>query len=312
MPVIAIDFGGTKIKAGVVENGHIQETASINAAAKQGIEKNLVQILAFIRSFLKEKHIPEDSITGIGIALPVIVSSENNTVLTQYVKYSDAKGFDFNRWFYNNWNIPLQLENDARAALIGEWQYGSGKGCSDLAILTLGTGVGSAVLTNGHLLKGKHYLAGNMAGHTIINADGVACNCGSKGCLETEVATWALPAIAKRLCKNPNSSLFKEDNLDFEMLVKAIDAGDNNAKDIFNHCINIWGVCAANLVHSFDPEKIIICGGIMKSADKILPAIQQYVDTHTWLDPGTVQVAPACQPDFATLTGLEYLINNKY
>lgn len=311
MPVLAIDFGGTRIKIGIVENGNIITATSASASSSESIEKNISGTIQKTLTFLAKENINESTITGIGIALPVIVDSINNRVLTKYVKYRDAKDFDFNAWFKNNWDLPLQLENDARAAMVGEWQYGAGRGCNDLVMLTLGTGVGSAVLTNGLLLKGKHYLAGNMAGHTIINADGVACNCGSKGCLETEAATWALPDIAKRMGKNSGSPLAKKNDLDFEDLVQAIDSGDRFAEEIFTHCVNVWGMCAANLVHSFDPEKMILSGGIMKSAARILPVIQQYVDTHTWLEPGTVQVVTAEQPDFAALAGMEYLVTNK-
>ncbi|HMR85199.1 MAG TPA: ROK family protein [Niabella sp.] len=312
MPVLAIDFGGTKIKTGVVENGNILTATSMNASSSESIEKNISDTVQRVRTFLEKENINKNAITGIGIALPVIVDSINNRVLTQYVKYRDAKDFNFKAWFKNNWDIPLQLENDARAALVGEWQYGAGRGCNDLVMLTLGTGVGSAVLTNGQLLKGKHYLAGNMTGHTIINADGVACNCGSKGCLETEAASWALPAIAKRINRDIDNPLAKKEDLDFESLINALDCNNDFAKEVFNHCVNTWGICAANLVHSFDPEKIIISGGIMKSADRILPVIQQYVDTHTWLEPGSVQVVTAEQPDFAALTGMEYLVTNKF
>ena len=248
---------------------------------------------------------------GIGIALPVIVDSKNNKVLTQYVKYSDAKDFDFNDWFRKNWNIKLQLENDARAALVGEWKYGAGRGCNDLVMLTLGTGVGSAVLTDGTLLKGKHYLAGNMSGHTTINSDGVHCNCGSTGCLETEASTWALPAIAKRLDPHSRNALSEKPGLNFEDLAEAIELGDDFARKVFDHCVNVWSICAANLVHSFDPEKIIVSGGIMKSSSKILPVLQHRIDTKTWLAPGSVKVAAAEQPEFAALLGLAYLVNNK-
>ena len=311
MPVIAIDFGGTKIKLGVVDNGSILCATSINATAGDTIEKNLEDTVVFLRLYLAAQNIPQESVSGIGIALPVIVDSDNNKVLTQYVKYSDARGFDFNEWFRKNWDVKLQLENDARAALVGEWKHGAGKGCNDLVMLTLGTGVGSAVVTNGALLKGKHFLAGNMSGHTTINADGVACNCGSTGCFETEASTWALPDIAKRLNEKYKSPLADKADLDFSDLVNAIGQGDEFAKHVFEHCVNVWGICAANLVHSFDPEKIIVSGGIMKSASKILPVLQRCVDTRTWLPPGTVKVVAAEQTEYAALLGLEYLVNHK-
>ena len=311
MPVIATDFGGTKIKLGVVDNGRIIAATSVTARAEESIENNLEYITTFLRTFLKQQNINRDSISGFGMALPVIVDSEQNRVLTEYVKYKDAKGFDFNNWFKQNWGVTLQLENDARAALVGEWKYGAGKNCNNIVMLTLGTGVGSAVITNGKLLKGAHYMAGNMTGHTTINADGVACNCGSTGCLESEASTWALPEIAKRFDNLGNSPLANKNNLDFNDLITAIENGDELANKIFKHCVNIWGIAAANLVHSFDPERIIVSGGIMKSASKILPVLEHSVDKRTWLEPGTVKVVAAEQVDFAALLGLAYLLKDK-
>lgn len=311
MPSVAIDFGGTKIKIGVVDNGGLIAVTSCDANPRAGIRENLQTIVSFVNDFLNTNNIEKTTIDGWGIALPVILDSKENRVITDYVKYANAKQFDFNGWFKENLNLPVQLENDARAALVGEWQYGAGKGSNDLVMLTLGTGVGSAVLTNGDLLKGSHYLAGNMSGHTIINVDGVNCNCGSIGCLETEASTWALPQIAKRLHSSYDSPLKSKTDLSFGDLANAIDNDDLFAKDVFDHCIKVWGMCAANLVHSFDPEKLIVGGGIMKSATRILPVMQEYVDKHTWLPAGTVRVVAAQQSDYAALLGMDFLVNRR-
>lgn len=311
MAIVATDFGGTEIKIGVVENGRVIVSTTVNASAADTIENNLINTTRHIRSFLKKQNIKESGIEGFGMALPVIVDGEKNTVITEYVKYRDAKGFDFDKWFRENWDIPLQLENDARAALLGEWQYGAGKGSNDLVMLTLGTGVGSAVLTGGKLLRGKHNLAGNMIGHTILNFDGVDCNCGSVGCLETEAATWALPAIAKRIKSAHQSTLRRKTDLSFKDLALAIEQGDLFAKDVFDHCIKAWGMCAANLVHSFDPEKIIVGGGVMKSASKILPAMQEYVNKHTWLPANSVKIVAAQQSAHAALLGMDFLLKQR-
>lgn len=311
MPVIAIDFGGTNIKIGIVENGRILFSIAAPATATESMEDNLSNTFSFIEKVLSQKNISKKDIEGIGIALPVIVNSKNNSVITEYVKYRDAIHFDFNAWFKKNWNVPIQLENDARAALVGEWQYGVGKGCEDLAMLTLGTGIGSAVITNNKVLRGRHFMAGNMSGHTTINLDGADCNCGSCGCLEAEASTWALPQIAKRFNTEYKSLLINKPDLNFGDLVEAIENGDDFAMALFEHCTNMWGICAANLVHSFDPEKIIVSGGIMKSASRILPVLQKCVDTRTWLPSGAVAVVAATQPEFAALLGLEYLLKNK-
>lgn len=309
MAILSIDLGGTKTKMGLVDKGSILATTTVNSMAGDGIEANLVNTMNAVRSYLNQINFAQSGVEAIGVALPVIVDSKKNTVLSRYVKYHDAFSFDFNDWFQKNWNVHLQLENDARAALLGEWQFGAGKGCDNLAILTLGTGVGSAALIDGRILRGKHYLGGNMAGHVTINFDGVACNCGSKGCLETEASTWALPSIWDRI--SGTGTLENKSDLDFEYLLNEMKAGNETAKAVFDHCANAWGACAANLVHNFDPERIIVSGGIMKSASRILPVMQHYVDTRAWLAPGTVKVVAATQPDFSALLGMAYLITNE-
>src|SRR3990170_7444612 len=101
-------------------------------------------------------------------------------------------------WAMERWGVPLVLENDARAALVGEWQYGAGKDCDNVVLITLGTGVGTAALINGKLLHGKHFLAGSLGGHMSINLHGDVCNCGNLGCVESEASTWALQKLVTR------------------------------------------------------------------------------------------------------------------
>ena len=196
MPVIAIDMGGTQIKFGIIdESGSILSVSKMEAFPCERTETNLQKINKSIKSVLSEMNISREQIGAIGIAVPSIVD-DNNQVLSRYVKYKDANEFDFNVWAKQNWGLPIIVENDARAALIGEWQYGAGKGYNDIGLLTLGTGVGTAILSQGKLYKGKHFLGGSLGGHTSINFNGDPCNCGFFGCLETEASTWALTGLA--------------------------------------------------------------------------------------------------------------------
>src|SRR5699024_3396254 len=108
---------------------------------------------------------------GIGISFPGIVDHINKKIISRYVKYRDAHKVDLRRWLEkNDWNdVPLVLENDARSALIGEWQYGAGKGWNNTLMVTLGTGMGSAVLINGELFRGANFLGGSLGGHMTID-----------------------------------------------------------------------------------------------------------------------------------------------
>ncbi|MEP6513918.1 MAG: ROK family protein, partial [Parafilimonas sp.] len=265
MPVIAIDFGGTNIKLGLIaEGGEVLVTSKLKAVADKSIQHGLDSVSEHILELFEQHNISTNSLTGIGIMVPSIVDTTNNKVLSKYVKYTDAHEFDFNAWAKQAWNLPVVVANDAKAALIGEWQYGAGKDCDDLVMITLGTGVGTAVLSEGKLFKGKHYLGGNMGGHISINMHGNPCNCGFFGCLETEASTWALPDLIKQHKNFESSSLSKINNPEFIHLFEEADKGDALAKNMVQHCLKAWGVCAVNMVHAYDPARIIISGGIMK------------------------------------------------
>lgn len=307
MPVIAIDMGGTKIKFGIVDNaGKIISVSKLEASPGETTEKNLEKVNESVNNLLLENDISRGKITSIGVAVPSIVD-DNNHVVTRYVKYKDANEFDFNIWAKQNWGLPIVVENDARAALIGEWQYGAGKGYSDIGLLTLGTGVGTAILSGGKLYKGRHFLGGSLGGHTSINFDGDPCNCGFFGCLETEASTWALNGLASRHALFNNSTLSKIEKVEFIHLFNEMDHGDELARILFDQCLKAWGTAIVNMVHSHDPELIIISGGIMKRQAEILPFFQKMIDQYAWLPAGTIKIKSAQEVEYAGLLGMEYL-----
>lgn len=310
MAVISMDLGGTRIKVGIIDaKGKMLAVTKIDAVAHAAIESNLQQINPSIHALIKQVGLTRDEIDGIGISVPSIVDTDANKVVSQYVKYGDANTFDFQKWAATEWGLPLYLENDARAALIGEWRYGAGKGYNDIVLLTLGTGIGSAVLYNGALLKGKHFIAGSLGGHTVINFDGDKCNCGGIGCAETVASTWALPHIIKQHVLFDKSSLQHIDRPEFFHLFEEAAKGDALASEVLQQCLKAWGMVAVNMVHNFDPEVIIISGGIMKSASQILPYIQNAVDKYTWLSKGTVQILAAEAIEYAGLLGMGFIVH---
>jgi glucokinase len=218
---VGIDMGGTSIKIGLVKEGKLLAGTKIQASAHITLSQRLSEIADKIDSFLSDHSCTP---TGIGIAYPGIVNSEEKKILSRYVKYPDAQTIDLSLWAQERWGIPLALENDARAALLGEWQYGAGRHCDNLVLITLGTGVGSAVLINGKMLRGKNHLAGNLGGHISINLHGDECNCGNIGCVESEASTWALQKIASRSPKFDESALKLEEEVNFNSLSKELAA----------------------------------------------------------------------------------------
>jgi glucokinase len=301
----ALDLGGTRIKFGLISNGQCVVTSSLAIPSSERFATVLPLIEAEIYRMMRESGFTR--LDGIGMAFPTIVDSDRMRLLYQYVKYTDANDLDLTTWAKARWNATLVMENDARAALVGEWQFGAGKGVDNLVMVTLGTGVGSAALVNGRLLKGSHYLAGNLGGHQTIRFDGKRCNCGNVGCLESEASSWALPEMIKQHVLYPESPFAQGENSDFEAVFRLATAGDSLAISIRDHCLEAWAAGILNLVYAYDPDRIVIGGGVMHSAALILPFIQQKIAQAAWLPPNAIQVVAAQQPDWAGVLGMGHL-----
>jgi glucokinase len=296
---IVIDMGGTRLKIGFFRDTELVQSSVVSSCAQENFENTIRLFDVEIQTLIESQGV--NSIDGIGLSTPGIIDTKANKILSINDKYSDAVLFDLNRWVRETWNCRLTTENDARAALAGEWQQGAGKGIDNLVIMTLGTGIGGAALIEGKLLHGKHFQAGCLGGHICIDFQGERCNCGNKGCAESIGSSWALPNLAK--IKN-----YPLEDISFKKLFDDRRAGNPTATDILQLCIDSWSACAVNLIHAYDPEMLIVGGGVMKSADLILPEIQAWVEKYAWTPWGKIAVKQAELGDTAALYGMNYLL----
>jgi glucokinase len=309
MKTIALDLGGTRLKLSLVVNGKVVAENILPSLSDNGLIPRLESIENAVATMLQETDTLVSELTGVGISIPGIVDTKRMRVLSINNKFSDIIDFDFNHWSQKNWGIPAYVENDARAALIGEWQYGAGKQCDDLVLMTLGTGIGGAAMIEGKLLHGKHFQAGCLGGHFTINMYGSQCNCGNVGCVESEASTWKLPELFRAHPNFAKSKASKAELLDFETLFTLAEEGDETAKEVMYHCLDAWSAGVVNMIHAYDPEKVIIGGGVMKSGNIILPYIREKVAKHSWTPWGTVQIEGASFTDQAGMLGVAYLLN---
>lgn len=307
---IAIDLGGTIVKIGLLKEGQLIDRSEINAQSAFGLRAQLPLLELAIDQIILSNQISTEELLGIGFSFAGLVDSVKSRILSTNQKYDDGPEIDLVGWARLKWNCPLFAENDARMALLGEWQSGAGKACSDLVMVTLGTGIGSAVLINGQLLKGKHFQAGNLGGHFVVNHRGTRCTCGNIGCVEAEASTWRLPSLLKDHPQFADSSIQKEDVLDFKALFYHAQNNDTVAKEVLDHCFSAWAAGIITMIHSFDPEMIILSGGIMKSSAIILPALQEKVNQLAWTPWGKVKLVEAQFPDSAALYGADYLVRS--
>jgi glucokinase len=133
---------------------------------------------------------------GVAVGICAIVH-EDGSILAANGKYDDGVGFNFVRWCETEFGLPCKAENDTRLALIGEHFAGAAKGFDDAVLVTLGTGIGGAVVLGGKLLRSGSHKAGGLAGHLGVDWKGRICTCGNRGCAEAEASTGALDAICR-------------------------------------------------------------------------------------------------------------------
>lgn len=306
-PILAADLGGTLIKLGIVHNGCVVAQKVIPARSNEPLAERLPELENEWEALAKSIGFMVAACGGIGLSFPSIIDPRTGRVLTHFGKYTDAPELDLKAWAWSRFGLPLAIENDARAALIGEWQCGAGRGCDDLVMITLGTGIGTAAVCGGQPLRGAHGQACGVGGHFTLNHDGEVCEiCGNIGCAEHEASSAALPRLARREPDFAESALVLEDKLDYAAVFRLAAAGDACAIRLRDDALRVWGATAANLVLAYDVSRVIIGGGIA-AAPEVVPAIRDHIHRHAMTPWGKVEVVASELGDAAALLGCEWI-----
>jgi glucokinase len=293
------------MKIGIVRDGKIVAQTTEPANSKAGLGPQLPVLKAAWMLLLRENDLCLSECKGASISFPSLVDTTTGKVLAEYGKFADAPGLDLRAWARQELSLPLAIENDARMALIGEWRWGTGKGCDNLAMITLGTGLGTCAIIEGKVLRGKHGQAGVLCGHLTVNHNGRKCTCGNIGCAEAEASTSVLARI-------PTPSGKTVPGLDYRRVFELAAQGDADAIFLQNHSLKVWGALAVNLIHAYDPEMLILGGGIMGSADLVLPAIRSYVSQTAHTPWGKVNVVASALGDQAGMIAAEWLLQEQF
>jgi glucokinase len=311
MTVLACDFGGRRIKLGLVDSGQIVASTVLPACADQPLIARLPIVVQELRKLCDAYAIVAGDCRGISLAYPSVIDPLAGRILDEFGKYGDVSSLDLPAWARAEFGLPLAIDNDARMAAIGEWRYGVGRGCDNLVMMTLGTGLGAATIMHGHPLRGRHGMAGILGGHVTVQQDGRACVCGNRGCAEAEASTSVLAELARQRPDFAHSPLAGEADLSYEAVFRCSAAGDPCAAYLQQHSLAVWGSMAVSLIHAYDPEMLIVGGGIMGSAEVVLPAIAHWVREYAHTPWGQVRVVASQLGDHAALVAAEWLIEEK-
>lgn len=264
--VIGIDVGGTNIKYALVNSlGKISFFGQLATRGSVGYKKVLDQVGEIIND-LKRK---ETYILGVGIALPGSINTrEGICYFSPNLNWKNVQVVDYLKIYTN---LPIKIINDAAAACLGEAYYGAGRGCRNLINITIGTGIGTAFLVNGQSLSGGE------GGHMVIEPQGPSCNCGRKGCWEVFCSAPALVAQVKAKISEGYISLLNPQNINFSTISEAWLQNDSLVQECLEQFKYYLAIGIANLVNLFNPEKIIIGGGVVESKINIFTGVEEQV-----------------------------------
>ena len=307
MTLLGLDLGGTHATCSLVKGEEVLATEHLHFADSTLFSTVLPEVTASLGHLAAQA--PEKP-SGLGIGFCGLVDSRQNRVLSTNGKYEDTPTFDFQAWGQHQLGVPVRLENDARLALRGEMYAGAARGCTDVVMFTLGTGIGGVAAMDGKPLIGVHGQAGVLAGHVQVRAHGRLCSCGGHGCAEAEASGFALPAVCREWPGFAQSALAQA-KLNFKSLFDAAAAGDHVALEIREHCLNVWGMMTVTAVHAFDPQLVVFGGGAMGAADQILPFLQEYVNRETWTPWGKPRLVAAKLGSHAAALGVPTLFTGE-
>lgn len=306
--ILAVDVGGTKIKIGLVESGSVLSRTSIDAHSDIGLAQALPRIVASADGLLTARGLNFTDCKAIGVSYPSLIDSKTGRVLFGYGKFMDAIDIDLKAWASDTLKLPLYIENDARVAMMGEWKSGAGKGCDNLVMLTLGTGIGVSALIEGNVLRGVHGQAGILGGHISIDPNGHRCSCGGRGCPEAEASTSMIDTHARNHPDFVNSELMTISQIDYVHVFQSARRGGRLAGILRDRAIEVWATLIVNLIHAYDPERVVVGGGIAAGWDDFMPDVIERVQQNVHTPWGKVSIVPAKLGNDAALVGCEALI----
>ncbi|MBX3073596.1 ROK family protein [Candidatus Obscuribacterales bacterium] len=313
---IGIDFGGTKVLAGVVNTKTGELVATSKKKTKQASEQQqlLRKLTIVIEEAVEQAGINFDKIKSIGIGVAGMVDRERGILLSGV--NIGASNLKIAEPLIDHYGIPVKLGNDVEVATLGEMHFGAGKKCNNLICVFVGTGIGSGIVHDGAIYHGQTGTAGEI-GHTILFPDGRLCNCGGHGCLEAYASRMAIARqVVAGIKRGVDTSVAGEIDenkglLRSRTLSQAVLDGDNLVTRSVIHAAKFLGVGLASVVNFYNPERIILGGGLVEEVGLYFDVAVEELQHRALPIPGAaINVKKAKLGDFAGIIGAAMLAQN--
>ncbi|NLZ54617.1 MAG: ROK family protein [Thermoanaerobacteraceae bacterium] len=268
--VIGLDLGGTKIATCLMDkSGSIVKKVTVPTLAIEGPDAVISRMKSSVYEVMKQANVKKKDIVAMGVGSPGPLDAKNG-VIKNPPNLPGWVEVPLRDELYNEFKLPIIIENDANAAALGENLYGSGKGMKNFMYITISTGIGGGVVADGKLFKGANGNAVEI-GHTTINFQGPLCGCGNKGCWEAYASGTALARFMREGIESGKTTIIKDiedvKNIKAEHVFAAAKQGDKFARELVDMEGYYLGVGLANMANSFNPDCIAMGGGITHEWD---------------------------------------------
>lgn len=283
--IVGVDIGGTTSKmAFITPKGDIVSKWQIPTDHRNHGGNIPEQLKYEIEKKCSELGAENTCLMGIGVGAPGSVNAVTG-IVREATNLSWKSAYPLKKNLEATTGLPVAIDNDANCAALGEMWKGSGQGARNLVLVTLGTGIGSGIVINGHIVHGAGGAAGEI-GHLASNTkDGYLCKCGKHGCLETIASATGIVRAALAIANDHSDgglSFFYKQNgtITAKNVFDFAERGDHQAKSVVDYALEHLGIALANVANTLNPEKIVIGGGVSKAGQYLLTRLNHYYQQH--------------------------------
>jgi len=311
--LFGIDIGGTNVRAGLVDlKGKVLADARRAARAQEGMKVSIEMAVEAVRELLRKRRVKPEEVCGLGLAVPGQISANGQCLYSP--NFAGSFPLDVTGQVEKALGIAAYALNDVNTATLGEHRFGAGKGCDNMVMITLGTGIGGGAVIEGRLRVGP---TGGFAevGHMVIDPEGPQCNCGNHGCWEALAARDAIIRRAVFALQQGGPSLLMDlakgdfGKITPSLITQAAARGDELALAVLQETAYWLGLGCVNLITLYNPQILAIGGGIAGALPLLLPTIKRVVNARARMVPAsTCRILPSLLGDDAGLIGGAVLV----
>lgn len=318
---IGVDFGGTKVLAGVVDvdTGKVKGIGKKKTDPTDGPDELMVRIYDVARKAVDKSGAAMEDMVGICVGIAGQVDTERGLLVGTANLSRSVVNLEMAKLLTKELGIPAIIRNDVQIAAAGENAYGAGKDVDDFVVIFVGTGIGGGIVRNGELIKGAAGNAGEL-GHTTVQADGRICGCGGRGHLEAYASrtgmTRAMWGEVRRGRTSAITALLPDVDpadpavppIKSGVLRKALDQKDEVVREVIEDGARYLGMGLANVVNFLNPRRIILGGGVVEAIDEYFDAAERSTRLHALAHAGDeVEIVKAGLGDFSGVVGAAVL-----